>query len=145
MKSNSHLTVNDLLTACKNAQSENVKSLVIQHNGVFFPVVNAAIVPQRNHSDLVLFVGAAPKEAVNPVKSYLSFLSGAKPNKTPTHAEITPAVIATINQLFNGSDITTKSLNEIKKALAVVSEHFEELSESQNPLNSNNNGIGGAL
>jgi hypothetical protein len=57
MKSNTHLTVSNLLTACQNAQSESVNSLVIQHNGVNLPVVNAAIVPQRNHSDLVLFVG----------------------------------------------------------------------------------------
>src|SRR5574343_89522 len=112
------LTVAQLADAVKNAQSESVNSLVIQHNGVNLPVINAAIVPNRNHSDLVLFVGAAPKEAVNPVKSYLSFLSGAKPNKTPTNKEITPAVIATSNQLFNGGDITTKSLLEIKKALA---------------------------
>lgn len=145
MKAQPQLTVNDLLTAAQNAKQESVNSLVIQHNGVNLPVVNAVIVPQRTRSDLVLFVGAATKEAVNPVKSYLSFLSGAKKPKTPTNVEITPAVIATINQLFNSGDITTKSLLEIKKALAVVSEHFEELSNAQNPLNSNNNGFGGAL
>ena len=145
MKSQPQLTTKDLLVACQNAKAEGVNSLVIQHNGVNLPVVNAVIVPQRNHSDLTLFVGAPiQKESVNPIKSYLSFLSGTKAKATPTNKEITPAVIATISQLFNGSDITTKSLNEIKKALATVNEHFEELSNSQNPLKSNNR-FGGDL
>lgn len=141
MKSNYHLTTKDLLVACQNAKTEGVNSLVIQHNGVDYSVQNAVIIPQRNHSDLTLFVGAPiQKESVNPITSYLSFLSGTKAKATPTNKEITPAVIATIEQLFNGSDITTKSLNEIKKALATVNEHFEQLSTKQSPFNSNNFG-----
>lgn len=145
MKSNTQLNVSDLALACKNAQSESVNSLVIQSNGVDYHVVNAQIIPHRNHSDLTLFLGApTQKEAVNPVKSYLSFLSGTKKPKTPTNQEITPAVVTTIEQLFNGSDVTAKSLLEIKKALATVNEHFEEVSNAQNPLNSNDK-FGGAL
>jgi len=146
MKSQYQLTVKDLTAAVQNAKSEGVNSLVIQLNGVDYHVKNAAIVPQRNHSDLTLFVGApVNKESVNPIKSYLSFLSGTKPNKTPTNKEITPAVIATIEQLFNGSDITTKSLLEIKTALATAQKHFEQLSNSQSPFNSNSNSLGGGL
>ena len=48
--------------------------------------------------------------------------------------EITSAVIATIEQLFNGGDVTTRALNEIQKALKEVNEHFEELSDKQNPF-----------
>ncbi len=145
MKSNTQLTVNNLLAATQNAKSESVNSLVIQLNGVDYHVKNAAVVPQRNHSDLTLFVGApVNKESVNPIKSYLSFLSGTKPNKAPTNKEITPAVVTAINQLFNGGEITAKSLNEIKTALATAQKHFEQLSNAQNPFNSNN-GFGGGL
>jgi len=40
--------------------------------------------------------------------------------------EITFAVIATIEQLLNGGDVTPRALNEIQKALKEVNEHFEE-------------------
>lgn len=141
MKAQYQLTVNNLLAAVQNAKSEGVNSLVIQHNGVNLPVVNAQIIPQRNHSDLTLFVGAPiQKESVNPIKSYLSFLSGTKPNKTPTNKEITPAVVTAINQLFNGGEITAKSLNEIKTALIETQNYFEKLNTKQNPFNSNNFG-----
>ncbi len=145
MKAQPQLTVNNLLAATQNAKSEGVNSLVIQLNGVDYHVKNAAIVPQRNYSDLTLFVGATiQKESVNPIKSYLSFLSGTKPNKTPTNKEITPAVVTAINQLFNSGEITAKSLNEIKTALATAQQYFEQLSKAQNPFNSNN-GLGGGL
>ena len=139
MKSQYQLTVKDLTAAVQNAKNEGVNSLVIQLNGVDYPVVNAAIVPQRNHSDLTLFVGA-PINKPAATKSFFSF--GTKAKAPPLHNQITPAVIATIEQLFNGSDITTKSLNEIKTALSEVNAHFEQLSNAQNPFNSNN---GGAL
>ena len=145
MKSQYQLTVKDLTAAVQNAKSEGVNSLVIQLNGVDYHVKNAAIVPQRNHSDLTLFVGApVNKETVSPIKSYLSFLSGTKPNKAPTNKEITPAVVTAIEQLFNGGEITAKSLNEIKAALATAQQYFEQLSNSQNPFNSKN-GFGGGL
>jgi len=145
MKAQPQLTVNNLLAATQNAKSESVNSLVIQHNGVDYHVKNAAVVPQRNHSDLTLFVGApVTKETVSPIKSYLSFLSGTKPNKAPTNKEITPAVVTAIEQLFNGGEITAKSLNEIKTALATAQQYFEQLSKAQNPFNSNN-GLGGGL
>ena len=48
--------------------------------------------------------------------------------------EITSAVIATIEQLLNGGDVTTRALNEIQKALKEVNDHFEELSDKQNPF-----------
>lgn len=145
MKAQPQLTVNNLLAATQNAQSESVNSLVIQLNGVDYHVKNAAVVPQRNHSDLTLFVGApVNKETVSPIKSYLSFLSGTKPNKAPTNKEITPAVVTAIEQLFNGGEITAKSLNEIKTALTTAQQYFEQLSNAQNPFNSNN-GLGGGL
>lgn len=48
--------------------------------------------------------------------------------------QITSAVIATIEQLLNGGDVTTRALNEIQKSLKEVNEHFEELSDKQNPF-----------
>jgi hypothetical protein len=134
------LSVDNLSNAVKNAQKEAVQSVCLSFGNSLYHLENAVIIPQRNHSDLVLFVGA-PINKPAATKSFFSF--GTKAKAPPLHNQITPAVIATIEQLFNGSDITTKSLNEIKTALSEVNAHFEKLSNAQNPLNSNR--FGGAL
>lgn len=125
----SQLTVKDLTAACQNAQSEGVNSLVIQHNGVDYHVVNAAIVPQRNHSDLVLFAGEKIMPTA-PTKLIFSF--GKKAKSPPLHKTITAAVIATINQFVNKVDL--KTLDEIKTALSEVNEHFENVDNDPNPF-----------
>jgi hypothetical protein len=121
MKSQYQLSVKDLTAAVQNAKSEGVNSLLIQLNGVDYPLASAAIVPKRNHSDLTLFVGA-PINKPAATKSFFSF--GTKAKSPPLHKEITPAVIAIISQIV-GSKISTNTLNEIKTALSEVNEHFE--------------------
>ena len=142
MKSNTQLTTKDLLVACQNAKAEGVNSLVIQHNGVNLPVVNAVIVPQRNHSDLTLFVGATINK--DEQRGFIASLFGKKAKSPPLHKQITPAVIATINQIV-GSKISTNTLNEIKTALSEVNEHFETVDNNLNPLGFNDDLVGGAL
>jgi len=133
------LSVDNLSNAVKNTQKEAVQSVCLSFGNSLYHLENALIIPSKNHSDLVLFAGEKVTP-VAPTKSFFSF--GTKAKAPPLHNQITPAVIATIEQLFNGSDITTKSLNEIKTALSEVNAHFEQLSNAQNPFNSNN---GGAL
>ena len=142
MKSQHQLTVKDLAAAVQNAKSESVNSLLIQLNGVNYPVVNAKIqnIGEIYYEEKLVIFGETNKPAAT--KSFFSF--GTKAKSPPVHNQITPAVIATIEQLFSGSDITTKSLNEIKTALSEVNAHFEQLSNAQNPLNSINR-FGGAL
>ena len=96
-----HLSVSDLANACQNAQSESVKSLVIQHNGVNLPVINAAIVPQRNHSDLVLFVGAAQSSPSNdPKTSFLGGLFQKKSKSIPLNKQLHTAFLNTLETVL---------------------------------------------
>jgi hypothetical protein len=147
-----HLSISDLADAVKNAQSESVKSLVIQHNGVNLPVINAAIVPQRNHSDLVLFVGAAQVSPSNDPKT--SFLSGffskkAKPvplNKQLHNAFFNALETVLISNGKNPNSFDFATFQEIKSSLAQFSEALENYANStKSPAKSKNNGFGGAL
>lgn len=145
MKSNTQLTVKNLLTACQNAQSESVNSLLIQYNGVNLPVINAAIVPNRNHSDLTLFVGAAQSSPSNdPKTSFLSGLFSKKAKPVPLNKQLHNAFFNALETVLisngkNPNSFDFATFQEIKSSLAQFSEALENYS------NSTNNGFGGAL
>ena len=155
MKSNTQLTTKDLLVACQNAQSESVKSLVIQHNGVNLPVINAAIVPQRTRSDLVLFVGAAQVSPSNDSKtSFLGGLFQKKPKPIPLNKQLHKAFLNTLETVLvsngkNPNSFDFDTFQEIKKSLAEFNEALENYSNSvdvkHTTKSKNNNGFGGAL
>lgn len=132
--SHKSLTVAQLAGAVKNAQSESVKSLVIQHNGVNLPVVNAAIVPQRNHSDLVLFVGAALSNPPNdPKTSFLGGLFQKKSKSIPLNKQLHTAFLNTLETILisngkNPNSFDFDTLQVIKKSLAQLSEALENYS-----------------
>ncbi len=134
MKSQPQLSVNNLLSSCRNAQNESVNSLVIQCNGVNYPLINAQIVPQRNHSDLVLFVGATALEP--PKTSFLTSLFTKKPTpqpKKPLEEQLHDALFYAIETVLNDNgknphNFDFKTLQIIKKAFATFSEAFETYS-----------------
>jgi hypothetical protein len=123
------LSVDNLSNAVKNAQKEAVQSVCLSFGNSLYHLENAVIIPQRNHSDLVLFAGEKVTP-VAPTKSFFSF--GTKAKAPPLHKEITPAVIATISQLIDKVDL--KTLHEIKTALSEVNEHFENVDNDPNPF-----------
>jgi hypothetical protein len=144
MKSNTQLSVKNLLTACQNAQNESVKSLVIQHNGVNFPVINASIVPQRNHSDLVLFVGAAQQTHSNELTSFL----GSNQKSPQIDDLVANAISGSIDDaiklvqlkaIFKSAleqinDLEQRNLNATNKPLGLIAAFFAKKSKPV-PLN----------
>jgi len=152
MKSQYQLTVKDLTAAVQNAKSEGVNSLVIQLNGVDYHVKNAAIVPQRNHSDLTLFVGAPQSSPPNDSKtSFLSGLFSKKPQPVPLNKQLHSAFFNALETVLisngkNPNSFDFSTLQEIKKSLAQFSEALENYANSTKPTaKSKNNGFGGAL
>lgn len=129
-----HLSVSDLALACQNARAESVKSLVIQYNGVNLPVINAAIVPQRNHSDLVLFVGATQLSPSNDSKtSFLGGLFQKKPKPIPLNKQLHTAFLNALETVLisngkNPNSFDFDTLQVIKKSLAQLSEALENYS-----------------
>ena len=129
-----HLSVSDLALACQNARAESVNSLVIQYNGVNLPVVNAAIVPQRDHSDLVLFVGATQLSPLNDSKtSFLGGLFQKKPKPIHLNKQLHTAFLNALETVLisngkNPNSFDFDTLQVIKKSLAQLSEALENYS-----------------
>lgn len=130
-----HLSVSDLALACQNARTESVNSLVIQYNGVNLPVINAAVVPQRNHSDLVLFVGAPTNKhsLKQPANSFLGGLFQKKPKPIPLNKQLHTAFLNALETVLisngkNPNSFDFDTLQVIKKSLAQLSEALENYS-----------------
>lgn len=141
MKSQHQLTANDLFNAVRNAQHEGVNSLVIQCNGINYPVINAQIIPQRNHSDLVLFVGASAI-VESPKPSFLSGLFSKKLKPVPLNKQLHIAFLDALETVLvsngkNPNSFDFSTFQEIKSSIAQFSEALESYSNSKE--------LGGAL
>jgi hypothetical protein len=149
MKAQHQLTVKDLTSAVQNAKSESVNSLVIQLNGVDYSLASAAIVPKRNHSDLVLFAGASGQQTQG---GFFASLFSKKEKTIPLNKQLHSAFFNALETVLisngkNPNSFDFSTFQEIKSSIAQFSEALENYSNSTKKSNakSKNNGFGGAL
>lgn len=142
MKSNTQLTVNNLLTAAQNAKNEGVKSLLIQYNGVNLPVVSAKIqnIGEIYYEQNLVILGETNK----PKTSFFSGLFGKKEKPVPLNKQLHSAFFNALETVLisngkNPNSFDFSTLQEIKKSL----ENYANSTKST--AKSKNNSLGGDL